>query len=251
MTAVIDHVLFLAIAVGLPLYGIASWRRLVRRAAQGIEEARLESYTETIILEWALAAAVLTAWLAGGRAPASIGLAQSTETASAVAWIISAAIAALLFAQVRAVRLAIPAGLREQLAVLEPLMPHSRGERSVFTGVSLTAGFCEELLYRGFVLAYLTPWVGGFGAVTGSTILFAAVHAYQGVTGILKTMVVGLVLATLTVYAGSLWPAVLLHVAIDLQAGAIGYEVFGHAAADAADRQPVVAGRTPLAARRD
>ena len=58
MTAATDLLLFLAIAVGLPLYGIASWRRLVRRAAQGVEEARLESYTETMILEWALAAAV-------------------------------------------------------------------------------------------------------------------------------------------------------------------------------------------------
>jgi membrane protease YdiL (CAAX protease family) len=114
-------------------------------------------------------------------------------------------------------------------------MPHTAGERSVFVGVSVTAGFCEELLYRGFLMAY-AQWLGWWQAGIASAIVFGLSHAYQGSAGVVKTAVVGLVMAGLYAYSGSIWPGIVLHAALDLQAGAVAYEVFSRTADRAASR---------------
>ena len=44
-------------------------------------------------------------------------------------------------------------------------------------------------------------------------------HAYQGFSGIVKTTLVGLVMALLTVFSGSLLVAMVLHTVIDLTSG--------------------------------
>jgi uncharacterized protein len=88
----------------------------------------------------------------------------------------------------------------------------------------VTAGFCEELWFRGFLIAYLAQWIGWWQAAVASSVLFGIGHACQGPAGVPKTTGVGLVFAALYGYSGSLWPSIVLHAAIDVQSGAIGYE---------------------------
>ena len=45
-----------------------------------------------------------------------------------------------------------------------------------FGGVSLTAGFCEEFLYRGYFIWVLAPWLGWWGAAAVSLLFFAVSH---------------------------------------------------------------------------
>ncbi len=45
-------------------------------------------------------------------------------------------------------------------AFVEYLLPHSRDELRWFTALSVTAGVCEELLYRGFLFWVLKAYVG-------------------------------------------------------------------------------------------
>lgn len=90
--------------------------------------------------------------------------------------------------------------------------------------LAVTAGFCEELWCRGFLIGYLAQWIGWWQAAVASSVLFGIGHAYQGTAGVLKTTGVGLVMAALYGYCGSLWPSIVLHTAIDVQSGAVGYE---------------------------
>jgi uncharacterized protein len=114
--------------------------------------------------------------------------------------------------------------LRRQIGSAETVVPHTIGERSAFFGVSVTAGFCEELLWRGFLIAYLAQWTGWWQAGIVSSVLFGIGHAYQGAAGVLKATATGLVMAALYLSCGSLWPSIVLHAAIDVLGGAIGYE---------------------------
>jgi uncharacterized protein len=114
--------------------------------------------------------------------------------------------------------------LRQSRAVGTVFLPHTTGERSVWFWLSVTAGFCEELWYRGFLIAYLAQWIGWWQASIASSVLFGIGHAYQGTASVLKTTGVGLVFAALYGYSGSLWPSIVLHTAIDMQGGAIGHE---------------------------
>ena len=88
--------------------------------------------------------------------------------------------------------------------------------------IAVFAGAYEEILFRGFVLGRLRVALGRLQprrrdviAVLSSAALFSAGHGYQGGLGLAQTFAAGVVLALLTVWRGSLWSAIIAHVAID------------------------------------
>ena len=178
-------------------------------------------------LYWAFVVALLTHWIVAGRSATSLGLAASGGIPFAVTMTASVLVTVLLLGQVRAARSMTSdtaRTLRRQMGSVETVAPQTTGEQSVWFWVSVTAGFCEELWYRGFLIAYLAPWIGWWQAAVASSVLFGIGHTYQGPAGVLKTTIVGLVMAALYRYSGSLWPSIVLHTALDVHGGAIGYE---------------------------
>jgi membrane protease YdiL (CAAX protease family) len=115
--------------------------------------------------------------------------------------------------------------LLRHLEPVRPILPHTPGEVAHFGLVSLSAGVCEEILFRGFVLAYLQALVPGFAALFVSALLFGMAHAYQGNRGVLQTGVVGLVLGAFFLMGGSLWVPMLLHAAVDMNSGLTAYAI--------------------------
>ncbi len=209
------------LVVALPLLGLWDMARLRRWLAAGRPDARLAMYRETIIMEWGVVAVLLGWWLALGRPLAPLGLLPRAEGWQWLAVGTGLALAAGMIWQWLAV-VRNPASLAEVRAKagdLEAITPRGATERRAFDRVSLTAGICEEVLYRGILLALLTGWLGTWPAVVLSALAFGLAHAYQGPTGIAKTAGVGLVMALLTVLSGSIFPAVVLHVVIDVSSG--------------------------------
>jgi uncharacterized protein len=227
MTEIVDHLIFLDLALVEPVLAVALRRRLELRLAQGDDGARLAAYTWMIVSGWAFVVAVLTWWIVAGRSATSLGLAASGSIPFAVTSTASVVLSLLLLGQARAARSMTSddaRSLRRRMASFDAVMPHTSGERSAFVGVSVTAGFCEELLFRGFLIAYFAQWIGWWQAGLASSVLFGIGHAYQGAAGVLKTTTVGMVMAALYVYSGSLWPSIVLHAALDVHGGALGYE---------------------------
>ena len=100
------------------------------------------------------------------------------------------------------------------------MLPRTAGERRLFTVVGVTAGVCEEWLYRGFFLAVVAAVAGGLPdavLVAVAAVAFGLAHAYQGPAGVVTTGVLGGVMAALYLSTGSLLLPVLLHAAIDLR----------------------------------
>jgi len=80
----------------------------------------------------------------------------------------------------------------------------------------LFVGFYEELLARGFLLQRARRLLGGtWGPVLLSSLLFGLGHFYQSWIGVVQTMMIGILLARLTLYWGTLWPAILAHAALN------------------------------------
>jgi membrane protease YdiL (CAAX protease family) len=93
-------------------------------------------------------------------------------------------------------------------------------ERRWFAAVALSAGVCEEVLYRGFLLRYLTtllPALGGTGVVLVAAAVFALAHTYQGPLGVVVTTFLALGFTALFVASGSLWMPMAVHALIDLR----------------------------------
>lgn len=106
--------------------------------------------------------------------------------------------------------------------LLRKLLPRTRGEKVLFVGVSLAAGFGEELAYRGYAIPVMAGLLGSeWGAAVFSSGIFGFLHAYQGRVGVVRTGLMGLVLAGVFLLSGSLWPAIAAHVAIDLIGGLV------------------------------
>ena len=108
---------------------------------------------------------------------------------------------------------------------VEHVLPRTRGELRTFTAVSLTAGFCEEFLYRGFVLWALAPWLGWWGAAAVQVACFGLGHAYQGMGGVLKTGIFGAIYTAVMWLCDSIWPAIAMHALWDALSGVAAWVV--------------------------
>ncbi len=72
-----------------------------------------------------------------------------------------------------------------------------------------------------------------------SSIVFGCAHIYLGVAQVPRTAIVGFMLALIVVAAGSLWPAIAIHAALDLSSGEIGFRVGRAAAAPVGAGAPI------------
>ena len=110
-------------------------------------------------------------------------------------------------------------GWRER-SLVRRLMPEGPRERRGFVLLSVAAGFGEELAYRAFAPLYLMAWGGSYiTAAFPCALAFGCLHRYQGPHGILRTGVIGLVLALGVDVTGSLWPAVVAHALLNIVVG--------------------------------
>jgi len=176
---------------------------------------RVQAYWSSVMTLWLLGTA---SWFVGTRAggAAAVGL-VSIDLGPGLLWTVGLAVGGLLtlflFRQV-----ALWTGVGES-PVLRQLLPRSPEERRIFGVLSLAAGFGEEIAYRGYSLSMLTPLLGVPGAVVATSVVFGVLHGYQGLLGIVRTGVMGGMLAWGLLASGSLWPPIVAHVLIDLAAG--------------------------------
>lgn len=214
-----DHVLFAMLLALPPVAGRYAYRRLKEAVASGREGVRLGYYRRTLVIQWLMAGLVMVIWLAAGRSLRDIGLLPwRGGVPAAIGLAIAAAGSVFLLRQHRAVAASEESieSARRQIAPLMDFLPNDPVEDRWFARLSVTAGICEELAYRGYIIAYLAVWVGLWPAAGLSALLFGLAHSYQGVSGVLKTGVAGAVGAVLYLACGWLIPAMLLHGSIDL-----------------------------------
>ncbi len=106
--------------------------------------------------------------------------------------------------------------------LVHELMPVTRREKGLFAGLSVCAGFGEELAYRGYAIpAVIVAGGSAPGALALTSVAFAMLHSYQGVLGVARTGVVGLLMGVVFLQTGSVWPPIIAHVLIDLVVGLV------------------------------
>ena len=223
----VDHVLF-ALLLALPLVEWKwNWPRYLARLAGGNANARLHHYRNLIACEWILTLGLLAYWAGSGRSFLDLRLTGDNPLRLGLGFGYVALLVGALVWQRRAL-LARPdrrARVRKTLAHAEPLLPHTERERRIFWVVSATAGCCEEIFFRGFLTWYLSAWMGPVAAVLLASLIFGAGHVYLGVAQVPRTGFIGLIFAIVVSLTGSLWPAVLLHAAVDWNSGELGFRL--------------------------
>ena len=101
------------------------------------------------------------------------------------------------------------------------LIPTETEGKIIWVLVSFTAGFCEESMFRGYLMTRLRlvgKLRGWVIPVILSAVTFGACHAYQGLPGFIVLSVYGSMFALLYIRSGSIWPCVIAHFLQDFSA---------------------------------
>jgi membrane protease YdiL (CAAX protease family) len=215
--------IFIALGVLLPLRGRWRLERLMTIPQMGRRE-RLSLYTSTIGFQW-LAVGVV-AWRAWARrlTPEELGLVVHGRWRILIAATVGAAtLGTLQWFNLRRMGRSRAKARKFFEVLAERILPQSRVELLFYLGLAVTAGLCEEFLYRGFAMAALTrAGLPVWGVVLSSSLLFGLAHLYQGRGGILSTLVIGTLFGTARIAYDGLLPVMLWHFAVDAVAGVAG-----------------------------
>lgn len=233
--SIVDHILF-AFLIALPLIEWKwSWPRYLASLAANPETARPVYYRRLIFGEWIPTLLLLAFWAARSRPWSALWLAGATPLRLALSFGYVLLLIGLLWRQRRALLASIDrrARIRKVLSYGEPLLPHTEQERRLFWMVSITAGACEEIFFRGYLTWYLSGWIGLIPAVIAASTLFGLGHIYLGVAHVPKAALLGAMFAIVVALAGSLFPAMLLHAAIDWNSGEMGFRLLRSAEPEA------------------
>lgn len=219
---VLDH-LFVVLVLGLvfPLGGWWAYRRFLARLAREGGAALVREYRITLIWLLGLGLGAMAVWLAGGRDLAALGFAPLAlaPDQSFILGLTGGALGGLALRPLLAAASGkAAASLRRQFGSLEAFLPKTGQQLCWGLAVSVFAGLFEEIAYRGYLIAYFTSWLSGWGAIAASSLLFGFAHFYQGRLGMLTTTLLGAAFGWIYVETGSLLLPVLLHAAVDLSA---------------------------------
>lgn len=227
MPTALDIGLLLLIVLGLPVRALLTKRSLERCPESEHAARRPALWRRAIVSQWLLVAGVAALWLQHGRSPEALGL-VARPTSGLLGVLVGVAVLVALLHRQRPLVGGDPdvrARVRQRLAGAWPILPQSRREFPGFAPLAVTAGICEEVLFRGFVLWVLSHFMPWWAAGLAQAVLFGLGHAYQGPRGVVLTGVVGLFLMGVVWISGSLWAAIVIHALMDLHAGDMAWRV--------------------------
>lgn len=174
-------------------------------------------YLPTLLVEWSLALYVIRI----GRPKSALGdlLGARWTTPRRAMEDLGFAVALFLFIEASEAIYAYVFGSRPSAAVLA-LLPHSPLERAAWVVLATSVGFCEEVVYRG----YLSVQIAAFSrsraiGVVAQAVLFGLAHGQQGATTVVRFMVYGIAFGVVAAGRKSLLPGIVCHAAIDLSSG--------------------------------
>jgi membrane protease YdiL (CAAX protease family) len=239
----LDHLIVVLLALVIPILDHYSIRKRVARIRRGETGLRMRFYRHVLIWEWAAVALLLTLWLVLDRGVSTLGLTVETGWLVWLGYGLTVLVCVSIVMQGRSIlaKAEHRESLRKEIGWMVHLMPHTLRERNAFDAVSITAGICEEIIYRGYLTLYLMTLFGipFWAAAVGSTVIFGVGHIYQGPKGAMRAAAGGAVMAALYGMTGALWAPIVVHAVMDLTAGRTTYATLNEGAPE--DKSPQLA----------
>lgn len=201
-----------------PFTGRRRYRALLVRISED-PAARLSHYRRGIAGEWTSVGVIVVIGILAGRTATSIGLQSPSDMSFTTVLLVEVALL-LTISTIIMRGPKLRAAVRRQARSFLALLPHTREERLTFAVLAVTAGICEEILFRGFGFAYvrfLWPDATDAWLIAITSIVFGMAHLYQGARGVVLTGLAGAAFASFTLTTGSLLPAIAAHAMIDLR----------------------------------
>ena len=109
------------------------------------------------------------------------------------------------------------------------LIPRTPAEMAVWILLAITAGFCEETIFRGYFQRQFLALTGSVeAAVVLQACVFGSAHVYQGWKNAVTITIYGILFGALAAWRKSLRPGMIQHAAQDTFSGLVGSFALRH-----------------------
>jgi len=194
---------FLALAGG---YAQGTGR--VSRAAPTAHQV-IQLYFTALAVEWA---SVYYVWIGTRRRNVTLRSLLGGRWDSPKTIAIDVVTAAVLWSVWLAIVSALPG-----TDSVQSLLPRTPIEFSIWILVAMSAGFCEELVFRGYFQRQFLALTGSAGAaITLQALVFGVGHSYEGAWAVAKITAYGILFGLLAAWRKSLRPGMLAHAWSDI-----------------------------------
>src|SRR4029077_1800619 len=212
----------LLVLVPIAVGSIASWYQhgLANAHVPGMS-SRLSSYITVLVQEWCV---VLLIWLALKRRGLSIGCLVSGlwQTLGSFFRDLVLAVGFLVVA-VPLIGVLVHLIGGDANSNVASITPKTVFELVVWLGLAATGGFCEELIFRGYLTQQFNAWTGSTAvAIVLQGVVFGLAHGYYEKV-MLLIMVQGCLLGLFAYWRKSLRPGMLAHGLQDAIGGLIAF----------------------------
>jgi len=222
-----DHILALFLVIILPLMSIKS-DKISQELIESLPPKKHLFYTNGLMLIIG-ALLVLTSWNVSERQWTELGI--SFPVLSGNVLVLTAVLVFIYLLDIIYGRFN-QKYQNERLQEMSYVIPANWKEYRHYIFLAFAAGISEEVIFRSFLITYLSHFLsivqyGDFLSVLIPAVVFSLSHLYQGWWAVFKIMVIAILLGFIFLLSGSLLIVVIIHVLIDLISGMMG--VFGQA----------------------
>jgi membrane protease YdiL (CAAX protease family) len=182
---------------------------------------RVRFYLLTILFEWLLVF-FLVAGVRRSGAPLALILGVRWSSArqllkdigiAAAYWLVSSGLLVIL---ARLLRVG-PTAPR-----MDFILPHGAAEITLWVALSVTAGICEEAIFRGYLQQqFIALTTNAPAGILLSAAVFGAAHAYQGFRMVILIGLYGAMFSILAYWRGTVRPGMIAHAFQDTVSGVV------------------------------
>jgi membrane protease YdiL (CAAX protease family) len=228
------HTIFIiAFVTAASIAGARTSKQLPAVGSAANKYGHLWTYLASIALEWTLAA--LTLWGLRLR-KTSLRSVLGANTPGIRGWLVDAGIAAIFWI-VALILLGSVATLLKPLHLhpqnirdtVSKLAPTSALDIAAWTVLCISAGICEEFIFRGYLQMQFERlghriWIG----VLASSAIFGLSHGYEGLSGMLLIIAFGALFSVLRLLRGNTRAGMIAHAWHDFFSGLVLYALAHH-----------------------
>ncbi len=195
-------------------------------------EARgpMTSYVTTLIWQWALFALVILGVrrkglklgdLLGQRWRGFDDVLMDVVYAAGFFIVSKLVLAVIVVAALKALQLPDDTfTLKKSMEAVSSLTPRTAVEIMMWIGLSMTAGFVEEVVFRGYLQRQMAALTRNAAAgIVISAVVFGCAHAYQGFLQVTIITALGAMFGVLAHWRKSLKPGIIAHAGQDIFSG--------------------------------
>lgn len=209
------------IGIIYPIYFLLTYKKTNNRIKQN-DKFRLIDYKQTIVIFWSLTVLILINLFVTNTPQLNF---YPNFTIIGIVLSILVVLISVLQYRHSSITSDTLSSAKDKMKDVYYYLPKTKREFDWFIILSISAGICEEIIFRLFIFEFLKGNANLLIAFVLTNIIFAITHIGSGKQNIINAFILGLLFSAIYYFSENIWIAVYLHIAIDINGCILGYRI--------------------------